>query len=258
MELLKHFIEEKAEFYILRLNHTEMEVFLSKIPLRFRTCYVSDNDLKTRAKNLRIPTIEVIKSYIPDVGNVMSGEFGEILSYHLLKEMYLPLKIDGPPKWRWKEDKNKPIQKTDVILFHRNKKKPSSKDFLVSAEIKSKATNNRSYDPIQDAVDGARKDKISRLGKTLVWLRDKYIQDNNADDIEYIQRFIDSVEYGTYEKYYKAIAIIDQKLSRQELQRKRNIENLDADFEIIVICIKDLKTVYETTYKNLLVLGCDD
>lgn len=248
---------EKDQFILYKLDHNELDCFLSKLPSSFRKCYVRDTQLIKNVKSLKKHYGSILKEfYLPDPGNVMSGEFGEILSYFLLQEYYLPKKLKGPKKWLWKDDRNMPVQKTDIMLFYKEGK-PSTEDLLVSAEIKAKATKNNKYDPIHNAVNGAYDDFVRRLAVSLSWLEAKYAKENRVKSLNYLQRFQDPVAFGEYKKHFKAIVVIDDKLAEEEINRKRDIPEFDADFEIILISIKDLKNTYETTYKNILASGSD-
>ncbi|PET44267.1 hypothetical protein CN514_22090 [Bacillus sp. AFS001701] len=186
----------------------------------------------------------------------MSGEFGEILSYFILNEYYLPILLNGPRKWLWKDDRNQAVQKTDVMLFHKEDS-PSKKDLLVSAEIKAKATKNKQYDPVYNAVEGAYDDYLRRLGVSLNWLKAKYVKARNLSEIKDLERFLDPVTYGEYTKHFKAIVVIDTELIEAELVRERELKEFNADFEIIFISINNLKSAYESTYEKILVSGSD-
>lgn len=254
MEIIKHFKEENSGCCILRLKKKERESFLKKLPPTYRKCYITDKKIEelllklNKAKTAK----EIIESTLPDKGNVMSGEFGEITSYYILLEKYLPLKLLGPKKWRWKNDRNKPIQYSDIVLFYRNKR-PSKDDLLVVAETKAKATSSTS-NPILAAVDGIKKDYVSRLAKTLVWLRERYtVTESNLAKLEYLDRFINSQEeqYGEYTKYFKAIAVVDASFLDNELSVDIEELKIGHNFDIIVISIDELKKAYETTYEKM-------
>jgi hypothetical protein len=251
MELISHFTMEESEFLILNLKSDEIDTFIDKLPPMFRKCYVSNKKLKESKEELEMEYSDIMRSYIPDPGNVMSGEFGEILSYYLLQEKYLPIELLGPKKWLWKDDRNKPVQKTDVIFFNRNDDVPTKDDLLIAAEIKAKATKNNSYDPIKNAVDGAYDDYVRRVGITLSWLKDKYIKEVNKNAVKYLERFRDPIKFGEYRAHYKAIAIIDEQFFESELKRERKLTDIEGEFEIILISIKGLKDVYEETYMKI-------
>src|SRR4029079_5363811 len=46
-----------------------------------RRCYITDEVLLERAEALGVTCAEVLASKLPDPGSVMSGDFGEIITY---------------------------------------------------------------------------------------------------------------------------------------------------------------------------------
>jgi len=255
MSILSYFDHVNNGCFILKLQPKERDAFLSKLPNKYRKCYITDQKIEELLSrhNGNISAKKIIQSKIPDPGSVMAGDFGEITAYFILKGKYLPIKLFGPKKWRWKNDRNKALLFTDVIMFDRNDT-PSEKDLVVLAEVKTKSTK-RTKNPIQQAIEGVQKDYVSRFARTLIWLKDIYTSvAPNAARIEYLDRFINSQEdkYGKYTKHFKAVAIIDSSFLDNDLEE--NIEDLEIedDFEVIVISIDDLKTAYESTYKTML------
>ena len=95
MKILRHFKINQHEYdidcCIYNLNNKERRTFLSKLPNSFRRSYVSDIKLNKQISKLDLKKEEIISEYIPDPGSTMAGEFGEIISYLLIKERYLPL-----------------------------------------------------------------------------------------------------------------------------------------------------------------------
>jgi len=255
IEILDHFDncenDYELECEILKLKRDEIEEFISKLPLSFRRCYLTDKELKKNLRILKINVDELISNYIPDKSNIMSGEFGEILSFLILKERCHPLMLLAPKKWLWKSDRNKPMQYTDVILLHMKTRKPDKEDFLISAEVKTKSKAKRSYRPIDDAVAGSIKDSVSRLAVTLCWLREKYIKTANIKGIRYLDRFIESPQFGEYKKQFKAIAVLDKKLLESELEVSVELLPTNNQIEILVIAVDGLKAVFERIYKNI-------
>lgn len=257
INILGHFEELNDEYVCLTLKEEEVADFLKKLPSEFRKCYISDAKIKEIADEFGYAYEEIIQNYYtPIPGNVMSGEFGEILSYFILQEYFLPKEISGPKKWRWKDDKDKPIHKTDVMLFHQNAT-PSQDDTVIAAEVKSKATKNNNYDPVVNAVEGVKDDYIRRLGTSLTWLKAKYIKDGNVNEVDNLIRFLDPVNYGSFNKEFKAIVVIDSSFLDHEIQRERELAEVGTEYEVIFISIKDLKLIYEDTYRNVIMSGCD-
>ncbi len=253
MELLCHFNEfqndKGLDCDILRLKHDEIDEFLSKLPIEFRRSYVTDEKLEDNIKKLNKDANEIIRNYLPDKRNVMSGEFGEIFSFFLLKERYLPLKLIGPRKWLWKIDRNRPLQYTDVILFYTAKKTPDKNDFVVSIESKMKATKNKKYNPIQDSINGATLDSISRLAITLNWLKQKSIKSSDQKSLDFLNRFTKPTEFTEYGKKFNAVAIMEEDFLPNEIKKKIEFENKQNELTILVVGIRELKSVYEQTYE---------
>ena len=250
MKLLQYFIFDSKKYSHYKFNSAKLDDLIKEFPTAMRNCYVEDSAIQ-RATTTSVDSKTVIKTYIPTKPHIKSGEFGEILSFYMLLEKYLPIKLTGVKKWFLKPDKNKAAFYTDVVLYSCGDT-PSPQDLLVSAEVKAKVVrknNNR----IQDAVVGAEEDFVSRLADTLVVLRDKSLQKGDAKTVKEVERFIESVEdnNGTYQKHIKAVLLIDSNLCddemKKEVVRKEKIDN----FEIIVLCIEKLREVYGAIYQEI-------
>ncbi|MEF7660152.1 Hachiman antiphage defense system protein HamA [Bacillus thuringiensis] len=234
-QFLCHFSSEnKGQYLILELNE-EKELF-EKLPAYYRKCYITDFDLEERIENFG-PAEKILTKFLPDPGKTMSGEFGEILSYQMIIEMYKDFNLFGPKKWLWKVDRNEPMKKTDVILFGvKDEGKASIDDIIVASEIKSKATVG-AFHPLQDAIDGSRDDYVKRMAITLSWLEEQYTRLNDVQALKSIKRFVDAINpnYGPYKKHYKAITVIDSNMVFEELGR-------EIDFSVKVLK-KDWKKI---------------
>jgi hypothetical protein len=195
---------------------------------------------------------EFLEQYVlPDIGNIKSGDFGEMLSYFFITEHYTDkgFVLFCPRKWLWKEDRNKSTPYTDVVGFYReDKTNPSENDFIVSVESKMKATKSDKH-RIQDAIDGANKDKLTRLAKTLVWLKEKYARNGDEKNRIFIERYVDPVGIGTYNKIYKAFAILERIFENAEITQL--IKDKDG-ITIIVITMKNLKDIYEKNLRRII------
>lgn len=251
LDILKHFDKSAVNgFTLYKLKDSEWQDFLDKLPNDFRVCYVSDKKLNKLSTILGITQKDFLEQYIlPEKGNIKSGDFGEIFSYYVVLENFRNkgLTFFGPMKWRWK-DKEKAAQYADAILFHiADDTKYTKDDQLVTIESKMKAANPSGH-RIQDAIDGAKEDKLTRMVKTLNWLEEKYAKKGKIDEVELTKRFKDPVLYGTYKKIHKAIAIIDNTFEKDELTKTiNNPENI----VVIVFSMKDLKKIYEETLENI-------
>ncbi len=261
MELLKYFNASKGQFDFLTLKDEKWTEFVTILPSGFRDCYIQEEELQHRMKTFSSSKENEFSEILPTLGNIKSGDFGEILSYFLIKERYKKQKIDGPQKWRWKQEKNVAAPYSDVILFTKKIEKPSKDDLLISVESKMKATLKKKYHPIQKAIDGAEKDYVSRMAHSLSWLRKKYKEESlkvNApveqlkEYVAILERFIKSEIFGEYKKYIKAVAIVDKSFLSDEVKKKIAMPSLSGtDLEIMIVSIKDLKRTYETIFTNI-------
>lgn len=253
MKVLEHFDRTNNATHILyRLKKGEWSKLLGKFPDEFRKCYITDKALTELSAKLGLTKAEYLDKYvIPDRPNVLSGDFGEILSYWAVRDNYdtKGIPVNGPKKWLFKNDKNNAVKGADAILFNRaNPKRPSKKDLLVSIESKMKAVASTDH-RIQDAVNGAAQDKKSRMAKTLIWLEEKHARAGNKALVEFIQRFNDPATHGVFKKVFKAIAIVDETLEAGETGKAfTNPQKIS----VIVFSIEDLKKAYEDTRANIL------
>ncbi len=252
MNIIKHFELEDTIYQIYSLKEEDLDDFLKELPDEFRRCYITDRELDDLSKKNGESKDDILRKYIlPDVGNIMSGDFGEILSYFLVIDKYNNegLLIKGPRKWRFKPARNKPAPCSDAILFYfHNKDKSSINDKMISIESKMKATSSKK-NLIQDAIDGAQNDKNSRAAKTLNWLYEKYGRIGKINAQKKIQRFRKPSKYGTYEKIHKAIALIDKELLSDEI-RKEVVS--DDGIRILIISTSNLKNIYQRTFDNII------
>jgi len=181
----------------------------------------------------------------------MSGDFGEIFSYFLLKEAYASRSADGPKKWRWKIDRNRPLNKTDVVLFSvGNVSSPS--DLIVAAESKSRATAG-SAGQFVEAFKGAETDRASRLAKTLIWFKEKATRGGDTELLSKIKRFIYSLEDGNgpYEKNFMAVLVTDINFETDEINRLNTAVQDFGEIEAVVISIPNMKDFYEHLFAEV-------
>lgn len=215
---------------------------------RLASCYISQEKLQERANQTGLAYSELIANKIPDKGSVMSGDFGEIFTLYFLDSRYEEdLKLIK--KWRFKQDRKKAAPHSDVVLFGiEDLNNPSEDDFVICAESKQKATPSK-FDPITSAISGYVSDRTGRLAKTLVWLKEKAIDEGNQDDIALASRFADVLNI-TYSKLYKAVAVVDRDLLDDEITKDIDLPGRTDEFEVIVIGIDDLKNLYESVFER--------
>lgn len=237
---------KKYDLKVYEISEDSINTLSDILPPLFLNCYVSDDKINEGTQN-GIIRQEVIASYIPDKPNIMSGEFGEILSFHIMKDEYSKLNPYAPLKWRYKEAKNIPSHKTDFVLICKNQKS----DLIVAAECKAKATSGK-WNPIIEAIKGMKRDALTRLASTLAWLQEKAAQSGDAENFNRLRKLLDPVTNGGYEKEFKAIAIIDKDLFTEPLHTEDDISDLKFNFELIAIVVPQLKKNYETIFEKIL------
>ena len=140
-----------------------------------RRCYIGDDAIDDRANETGLSRQAIVEAVIPDRGAVMSGDFGEILVFIFQATEQHPTPVIGPKKWRLKQDRRKPAPYSDVVQFIvPDWPKSSAQDVLLCSEVKTKATNGSST-PIPEAIADCATDRIGRLARTLVWLRERAV-----------------------------------------------------------------------------------
>lgn len=248
-EHLKPHDSVEVKVHVLDADNSKLEDFISHV---IPSCYITKNTLDRRIKETGLSASEILKNKIPDPGNVMAGDFGEILTlYYLGNDRTEDVK--KVKKWRYKQDRKKPAPHTDVIILSREKTDNASvNDFVICAESKVKSTNSKS-EPIKNSIIGYESDKTGRLARTLVWLKEKAIENEKSSTIDFIRRFTDDLLDTSFNKYYRAVAIIDREYLDEELSAPLGLPHQSDEFEVIVIGINDLKNLYETCFSKALI-----
>lgn len=215
----------------------------------FRRAYISDQKLDEMAALRQRPRKDVLAAQLPDAGSVMAGDFGEILVYLYQGSSKTPENLSGQKKWRLKETRTHAAPYSDVVhLYLPHWPNPSADDQVLCSEVKVKATKSKA-DPIADARRDSKKDQLSRLTKTLVWLQERAF--TNAEiDINQVERFLDATDHPAYGKKFHAVAVVDSKYLDTELAKI--IYPLDADCELVVIAVSTLHETYSAVYEACL------
>jgi hypothetical protein len=252
MDLLPHFSKTiAANFIIYRLKSSEWNDFVNKLANEVRLCYIDNSELHRLSAIRNLSKAEFLEKYIiPSKPIIKSGDFGEILCFFSVIENLRNkgLSVFAPRKWRWKDNKNTPCPCSDVVMFNvANPKKPTAQDTVITVESKMKAVYSKEH-RIQNAIDDAAKDKLTRLAKSLNWLEEKYAKQGSEDQRKTVERFKDPATYGTFQKQHKAVAILDSAFEAGEIAKP--VTNTHG-IVVIVFSINDLKKVYEETRLNV-------
>jgi hypothetical protein len=244
------FVHEQEQPYVLvNITHQQAEQIVGGLAEALRRCYITDELMEESSAKHNVQLSDVLASKLPDPGSTMAGDFGEILCYVYQSTKELPANAVGVKKWRLKQDRTKPAPKTDVVHFLMpNGSDACDQDVVFSAEVKVKSTTGKTT-PIASAIEDCAKDRTSRLASTLVWLRERAMTESLGDvNIPMLDRFIKLDEHPPASKRFRAIAVICDSLSEEELQQAPDLPH--DDYEVVVIVVPNLKDNYEALYRN--------
>jgi hypothetical protein len=217
-----------------------------------RRCYISDERLVARAEATHSTRAEILEAVLPDAGAVMSGDFGEIIGYIYLASREQATAVIGPKRWRLKQDRTKSAPGSDVVqLVLPQWPNATANDRVVCGEVKAKATDS-TFTPIANAIAGSLKDSTSRLGRTLVWLRERrLLEDLGTVTVDQLNRFINATEFPAYSRQFHAIAVICSNLVDAELADLVP-GGIPPGCALAVISIPNLQNTYTTVYEAVL------
>lgn len=241
-------LEERPGYSLVRVSVEASAGWSAALGVPVRRCYVSDSLMAQRSSELGITEAEVIASALPDPGSTMSGDFGEILVliFNCASEVaHTPV---NPKKWRLKQDRTKPAPHSDVLNFVLpNWPAPSGEDVLVCSEVKAKATDGGST-PITSAIADCSKDRTSRLGRTLGWLKERAIrEDLGAVTLAHLDRFLNATDHPPFTKRFRAVAVVCSSLLEQELAAAPPAPH--PDYTVYVISVPELRRRYTEVFE---------
>jgi len=228
--------------------------FIQDFIIPFRQSYYSDEDLAYEVDE-RINTREkAIENKLPTTPSLKSGEFCEILMFFLSCNVLCPEANIKPIKWRWKENRDQPCHLADIALLKCNDSaNPSTEDYFFTMEVKSAATpigdksNNSRFN---DAIEGALKDKISRVGKMVAYLTTKYSKERNAYAAKIAKRFEDGTTVQ-YQRKFSAAVVSERQSLQYHIKNISTSNKTKASSEkiaLFAVPMHDLRTKYETMY----------
>lgn len=243
-------------FVLVRVSPEHANGWAAALRDAVRRCYLSDELLLARATQLEAELqgtfesrqTQIINSKLPDAGATMAGDFGEILIYGYQAAKALPATAFGPKKWRLKQDRTKPAPCSDVVHFILPTwPAPSEQDELLCAEVKMKSTNGASS-PIEDAVEDCKKDRISRLSRTLQWLKERATTEPLGEvQIAHLNRFINATDHPPATKRFRAVAVICANLLDAELLKAP--ADSSPEFSLVVVAVPNLHAVYNAVFE---------
>jgi len=242
------FIHNRETPYVfVRVSEEHAKSWAEALAVAFRQCYVTDATLEERATALAVPKSDILAAVLPDPGSTMAGDFGELIVFIYQGAKTYPQAVIGPKKWRLKQDRNKPAPYSDVIHFAvPHWPNASTEDIVFCSEVKTKSTDSGS-NPITNAIADCEKDRISRLAKTLVWLKQRaMLEDLGSVTIEHLNRFINATDYPTAKKVFRAVVIICSSLVDNELSNAP--DGTSQDYTLVIISVPELQQTYTSVF----------
>lgn len=237
---------------LVELPERDAAAWAEALKQTIRRCYADDSLIVTRALQIDCTGSDIAAVLVPDAGSVMSGDFAEIIVYLYQAVELHPLVAVGPKRWRLKQDRTKSAPGSDIVQFVLPTWPLSSEeDVLLCTEVKAKATNNAGWNPIAKAIEGSTSDRTSRLGRTLLWLRDRAIRDGLGDvDLAMLNRFIEADSHPTAARIFRAAAVVTSELLQDELAKIPSPP--PGGCAILVFSFPGLKGAYEAAYQEVV------
>lgn len=240
--------ERDTPYILVRVSEEVAKSWIDTLATAFRQCYVTDAILEERASALAVPKSDILAAVLPDPGSTMAGDFGELVVFIYHGAKAYPQVVVGPKKWRLKQDRTKSAPYSDVIHFVVPEwPTATAEDIVFCSEVKTKSTDSN-FSPITRAIADCEKDRISRLAKTLVWLKQRaMLEDLGSVTIEHLNRFINTTDYPTAKKVFRAVAVICASLVEDELDNVP--DTLSPDYALVVISVPQLQQTYTSVFE---------
>lgn len=258
------------KFY--KFDDSQSANFIADCFIPFREAYIEEAKLVQNVATYGTTRYEEIAERLPDPGDVMSGDFGEILTFYLACQIWSQNANVFPMKWRLKDKKKAASPYTDVMLFElHDPAVPSTNDSMITYEVKTRATalgnttykvhKRKSFITYKDgklectfieAVFDANKDAVERAAETIPYLKTRCKDLNLTDLYTKINRFSNGVSVS-YRKEHNAVAVIDTSTLADQINR------LPPDLftvhpgvsNVFCVPIDNLKAIYENIYSNM-------
>ena len=271
-----YFTEDRVTYSALGIvmyvfDDSKTASFVRECLIPFRRAYISDEKLDRIEAKKKSPRKDIINRRLPDPGDVMSGDFGEILTYYMATEIWSPNVDYKPMKWQFKDDPKKASPKTDVVLFQlvNDVSHPDTNDKLITYEAKAHATpiagtykthtqkhaitfkDGRDCCTFLDAIFDADKDRASRAAESIIYLKNKAEDYYDDEFLDVLNRF-DKGFSVPYIAEHNAVAIVESADLGNQIGRMP--VNLIATFpgiKLYCMPIKNMKQVYEDIYSLL-------
>lgn len=262
--------ESGLEFYVF--DSSKSIAFVQDCLIPFREAYISEEKLSHIVSRFPTTRKDAISRRLPRKGMVMSGDFGEILSFYLACQTWVPTANVLPMKWRFRDSKKDASKYTDIILFKlKDADNPSVDDAMFTFEVKTCATGlgNGVYTihkrpsyinykdgklecTILEAVFDANKDAVERAAETIPYLLTRCEDEDLYDLYKQIYRFR-KAEKTTYQKEYNAVAVVDSTTLAEQIKRMPNdlLTMHPSVKNVYCVPMDSLQSVYENIYTEI-------
>lgn len=260
-DLKKYFVVDETTYagqgiVLYKFDASQSATFIQEMMIPMRDMFASEEKIKREIEMYEKEREEIIREHLPTKELIMSGDFGEALSYYIALEYFAKDANVAPKKLRFKGDPNSPLPKTDILLFEiKDKEHPSPADIMYAIEVKTRKDSpslvNRESS-IMAAVEGAETDKISRAAKTITYLI-KRIKDTGEPKelLDGVERFKDAF-IKPYDKKYHAIAIVEEKyLPRHIAYISEKLSEAHPDIAVYCLPISELEKMYNAFYTRM-------
>ena len=262
-DLTKYFTEDKVTYAAQRIalykfDNTKKAEFIKEMVVSVRDAYISNEKIAELEITVHKTRQELIQKRLPKKKEIVSGDFGEILTFHIATAHFASKANIRVQKWRFKDDKAKASPKTDILLFFKDAETYySPKDTMYSIEVKTWASDPyNSKSAILNAVKDADVDRTSRAIETI-----DYFLTRIEDTGEYMEHYSDIERFGgayyqQCNKSFNAVAVVDS------AYLSKHIANIPASMYtdypgIYIYClpIEDLYNSYLTIYSQVPTQG---
>ncbi|WP_025730827.1 Hachiman antiphage defense system protein HamA [Atopobacter phocae] len=246
---------------IFKLNNEIVdEEALNKWAYGMRNNYVEEHLLESLLAGTGLTKKQYLEQNVfPNPQNsqgaaTMSGEFGEILVYDYINfvlEHYV-----SRTRYFDKINPDMPLPGTDVMGYKiQNISKPSTKDQLLVAEVKTRSSKTGKKmsledNPLGKAIIDSEKDRV-RIGESLNAEKRRLLTRNRVDEAKIVERFQNKTDTPFSLNFY-AVVIIDSYLYSDQffLDVLNEIENKIVDKNILVIHSKELIAFLRDIYRR--------
>lgn len=244
---------------------TKTAQFISECLVPFREAYIKEEKLVEIVNDFGTTRKQEIEERLPKAADVKAGDFGEILTYYLAKEVWHPDVNVCPMKWRLKDKKDAASPYTDVLVFRSDPLVANPNDAMFSFEAKVRATvpsgsydNQKGYKAGKekcvfiDAVMDADKDRVSRVAESIQYLLTRCKDLGLKVEYNQIYRYAEPYNTVTYQKLFSAVAIIDSAFTAKQLAKlPKDLFTTFPNIRVFLVPIAGLQALYESVLAQL-------